>query len=598
MSRTRMRERDSAADQQVAAGEAALRVHGDLAAARAAFGRAFELAEQDCATEAMGRAALGLSGLWVHERRSAVDAANVEARQRRALSVVDPGSTLALRLRVRLAAEVDYRSGRFAELQRLLGEARLRGVPSAVAEGISLLVQCTLGPQHAELRGPLAEELLRAGVATGRPADTVLGLLWRSVDLFLRGDRPAERAYGDLLAHEPATRNAAVGAAIGAMQVMLTIRAGRLAEAEALAEEGAQAGAAAGHPDWMSWYVAQLVAIRWFQGRIGRLTDTLATIAGSSAVSVADNSFLATRALACAAAGDTRQARSALAGAMCRDLPTMPTSTSWLWTMAAAIEAAALLDDAAAAGRAHDMLLPYGHLPVLASIGVACLGSARQPLGIACLTTGDAEGAVDHLTAALEHNSALGHWPAAALARHRLAQAMMSRGAPGDGKAGTILFGEAAAEAAELGMRLPERAPRRGRPGPSPPLCTRRGRRWRIELAGRAADVEDMVGLRHLAVLLANPGLLIPAVDLAGSGRPGSGVELSGQPVLDGEALRRYRARLKALADEIGRAEAAGDHDRGTALRSEQGWLRGQVATGTGLGGRSAVSRTIPNAPA
>lgn len=33
-------------------------------------------------------------------------------------------------------------------------------------------------------------------------------------------------------------------------------------------------------------------------------------------------------------------------------------------------------------------------------------------------------------------------------------------------------------------------------------------------------------------------------------------------------------------------AEVAGDEDRATALRSEQGWLRGQIETCTGLGGR------------
>jgi hypothetical protein len=500
--------------------------------------------------------------------------------------MVDPSSALALRLRIRLAAEADYPSGRFDEVLRMVVEARLRGEPSALAEAISLLVQCSLGPQHAGLRGSLADELLQAGVATGRPADTVLGLLWRAVDLFLRGDRQAERAYADLLAHEPATRNAAVGAATGAMQVMMTIRAGHLADAEALAEDGARDGAAAGHPDWMSWYIAQLVAIRWFQGRIGGLTDTLAGLTGSPAVSVADNSFLAARALACAAAGETRQARGALARAICPDLPTLPTSTSWLVTMTATIEAAALLDDAAAAGRAYELMLPFGHLPVMASVGVACLGSARHPLGIACLTTGDAGRAVEHLAAALEHNAALGNWPAAALTRHWLAQALVRRGAPGDGKAATALLGEAAAEAAELGMRLPVPALRRGRPGSGAPVCARRGRRWRIELAGRAADVEDMVGLRHLAVLLANPGMPIPAVDLAGHGQLQSGVELSSQPVLDGEALRRYRTRLRVLVEEIGRAEAAGDENRATALRSEQGWLRSQIATSTGLGGR------------
>jgi hypothetical protein len=95
-----------------------------------------------------------------------------------------------------------------------------------------------------------------------------------------------------------------------------------------------------------------------------------------------------------------------------------------------------------------------------------------------------------------------------------------------------------------------------------------------------------MVGLHHLATLVANPGVDIPAVDLAEPGRNAAAPGLAPQPVLDEEALRQYRARLRDLADEIGEAEVLGDGERVAALRSETDWLLHEVETSTGLGGR------------
>jgi hypothetical protein len=566
-------------------GEQALYVDGDLVTARAAFGRAFEQAEHERDPHVMARAALGLGGIWVHERRPAVDAANVEAQQRLALSRLHPDSTLALRLRIRLAAEADYRAGRSGEVLRLLDEARSCDEPLAVAEALSLAHHCVLGPEYADMRIVIADELLRVGASTGRPSDTVMGLLWRAADLFLSGERQAERAYAELLSHEPANRNAAAAFATQAMRVMLTIRAGHLTDAEALAETCARAGAAAGDTDWTGWYVAQVLTVRWFQGRVGELVDTVSNIVNSPTLSVIDNSFVAAQAVACAAAGQTRQARGALARIAGRDLADLPRSSSWLAAMTAVVEAAAILGDPAVAGCAYRLLLPYAHLPVMASIGVACLGSAQQPLGVACLVTGDVERAVEHFEAAVAHNSALGHWPATALSRRRLAQALSMRNAAGDARTAAGLYAESAAEAAELGMRLPEPAGR-GRAKPRSPVCTRWGRQWRIELRGRSAVVDDMVGLHHLATLVANPGVDIPAVDLAEPGRNAAAPGLAPQPVLDEEALRQYRARLRDLADEIGEAEVLGDGERVAALRSETDWLLHEVETSTGLGGR------------
>ncbi len=579
------RPRADATGRQLELGEQALYVDGDLVSARLAFGRAFEHAEREQNPRVMARAALGLSGMWVHERRSAVDAARVEARQRRALSRLEANSALALRLRIRLAAEADYRVGRSDEVLRLLDEARSRNDPLALAEALSLAHHCVLGPEHAGTRAALADELLRVGASTSRPSDTVMGLLWRTADMFLGGERQAERAYADLLDHQAAIRNAAAAFTIQAMRVMLTIRAGHLGEAEALAESCARAGAAAGDTDWMGWYAAQLLTIRWFQGRIGELVDTATNIVNSPTLSAVDNSFVAAQAVAAAAAGQTRQARGALARITGRDLADLPTSSSWLAAMTAVVEAAALLDDPAAADRAYRLLLPYAHLPVMASIAVSCLGSAQHPLGVACLVTGHPERAVEHLQAAVEHNSALGHWPAATLSRHRLAQALSARAAPGDARTAAQLHAEAAAEAAELGMRLPEPT-RRARTKPPTAVCTPRGRLWRIELHGRTAVVEDMVGLHHLATLVANPGVEIPAVDLADPDRKAAPSGLVPQPVLDEQALRQYRARLRELADEIDQAEELGDGHRAAALRSETDWLLREIQTGTGLGGR------------
>jgi len=100
------------------------------------------------------------------------------------------------------------------------------------------------------------------------------------------------------------------------------------------------------------------------------------------------------------------------------------------------------------------------------------------------------------------------------------------------------------------------------------------------------AVVDDLVGLHHLATLIANPGVDIPAVELADPDRSAAPPGPAPQPVLDREALRQYRARLRALTGEIGAAEAGGDGERLGALRSELDWLRREVGTSTGLGGR------------
>ena len=87
------------------------------------------------------------------------------------------------------------------------------------------------------------------------------------------------------------------------MDVMLLIRAGRLAEAERAAEASARLGAEVGDADAAAYAAAHLLTIRWLQGRGGELLDLADQVAGSPALVQAEFAFRATVARLAAEAG-------------------------------------------------------------------------------------------------------------------------------------------------------------------------------------------------------------------------------------------------------------------------------------------------------
>ena len=78
-------------------------------------------------------------------------------------------------------------------------------------------------------------------------------------DLFLDGDPHAEGRLGELRGLLADRDHLAVGYVVRAIDVMLAIRSGRLAEAERLAKECLDAGGKAGDIDADGWYAAHLV---------------------------------------------------------------------------------------------------------------------------------------------------------------------------------------------------------------------------------------------------------------------------------------------------------------------------------------------------
>ncbi|MBB5868455.1 tetratricopeptide (TPR) repeat protein [Allocatelliglobosispora scoriae] len=573
-------------------GTQALWTDGDLALSRDHFDAAYRAAEATGDGEALALAAAGLGGLWVHEHRGVQVATLTRDRLRRAVAATEPASPLGIRLRARLAAEHEYSIGEHAATLALVDEARRCGDQIAIFDTASLAFHCALGPGLGELRRSLSDEIISAAIANGCRSDLLMGLLWRVVGLLLDGDALADRALTELRAELADRDHLAVAFVVQAIEVMLRIRAGRFAEARSLAADCADLGRSAGDVDALGWHGAQLVAIAWFEGRLTDLLPMLRELAASPTLSASDYSYVAALAVACAQAGQRREAMSALAKLHGPGLATLPRSSSWLVMIYGLIEAAALLADGELATEAYNLLLPHADQPMLASMGVACFGSAQHALGVASLAAGETDRAVTHLRAAVRDNLKLGHFPAAAMSRARLAQALRQRSGADDRAEADRQLGIATSDAAELGVALPAAPappPARGVRRRQPVACRRRGRDWEFSLGHRVAVVDDSVGTRYLAALVANPGYEIAAVELAVGPDPASSIAAAtttGQPVLDEAAKRSYRRRLTELTDEVEEAEARHDPARAERARSERQWLIDELAARTGLGGR------------
>ncbi len=100
---------------------------------------------------------------------------------------------------------------------------------------------------------------------------------------------------------------------------------------------------------------------------------------------------------------------------------------------------------------------------------------------------------------------------------------------------------------------------------------------------GTTAHVPDSKGVRDLAVLVAHPGVAVPATELAGR-RPFSGAD----PVLDDRAKAEYRRRLVELDEELdsGRAVAGRRRAARSGPRTRRQALLAELSGAVGLGGR------------
>jgi hypothetical protein len=254
------------------------------------------------------------------------------------------------------------------------------------------------------------------------------------------------------------------------------------------------------------------------------------------------------------------------------------------------VEAARAIGDSDLAREAYRQLEPYADRPAVASLGVSCFGSVQRSLGLAALTWGDADLAVDRLTAAVEHNLALGSRPFAAIARAELAEAFAARDAAGDRARATDAWRVAAASAAAIGMparaeQWAQRADALADQTADPPAAVlrREGSHWVIDAGGGPVVAPDLVGFAYLGRLLARPGDEIPAVELCG----GTDLEGAGHELVDRATVHAYRRRVDEIDELLERARRRGRSARVSALEAERAELRQQLASVLAASGRS-----------
>lgn len=148
---------------------------------------------------------------------------------------------------------------------------------------------------------------------------------------------------------------------------------------------------------------------------------------------------------------------------------------------------------------------------------------------------------------------------------------------------------EAATELGEaLGVRairaqLAALAARAPAPSPSPALRMRReGGVWVIEHGGVTVHVKESKGMHMLARLVEDPGRELHVLELAGGADGGDAGEL-----IDARARDAYRARVRALREEIEEASAWNDAGRRERAEGELAAIEAELARALGLGGRA-----------
>jgi tetratricopeptide (TPR) repeat protein len=281
--------------------------------------------------------------------------------------------------------------------------------------------------------------------------------------------------------------------------------------------------------------------------------------------------------------------------------------SEWLFGMAQASEACALLSDGAAATTLYDRLLPYAGRNAVA-IAEGSVGVVDRYLGLLSATLGRLDDAVRHLSDAQRINEGMGALPWAAHCQHDLAAILRRRGAAGDLELAEAADLAALATARHLGMalaagietvQLPAHDSETSRQA-AEATFKREGEYWLVAFDGDSFRVRDSKGMGYLARLLATPNREVHSLELArldhgGRSSPQIAVDdglTEGElgdagPALDADAVAAYRARITEIREELAEAEAWNDPERADRIRAEEQALVHEVESAFGLGGRN-----------
>ena len=362
---------------------------------------------------------------------------------------------------------------------------------------------------------------------------------------------------------------------------------------------------------------ALMVAIRWAQGRLGELRESIRSHAERypSVPRWRD-------ALVAAELGDERAARAELERHARSGFADLPRNVLWVLHLCALAEACVLVHDRRRAAELYELLSPYAERHAI-SLSTMPLGPVALRLGMLAAMLERWEDAERHFATASERCRRLGARAVTARVLYEQARMLLARGAGTDrAQAGALL---ARAEGSCRELDLPGIAERvaalaalapPSRPGgtagePAGAVFRREGDYWTLAYRGELARLRDAKGLGYLACLLRRPGQEVHVLELVGAveGPPvelPSGLRRRGalqagltvsrldaaDPLLDARAREAYRRRLRELSDDLEEARSWSDPERAARAQAEIDALTTELARSAGLDGRDRALAT------
>lgn len=527
----------------------------------------------------------------------------------------EPGE-LRARLLARLAAGLLLAPGSSSRRRALSDEAttiaRVLGDRATLAFVLSRRLTALVGPDILDERRQTLDELAR--IRSGDPAGALDVLTFQIGDLAEAADRQAlDLALASFARHVQSSRDPFHRWTDASFRAAVALLEGRYAEAEALAAEALESGRGAQARSAVLGYAQQLFLLRGEQGRLDEVEPLLRAGASETAVVPAWRCGLADFYSAAGRDADARRELDALAT---DGLASLPRDAAWLTSMALLASACTRLRDTDLAAALYAELLPYAGRIAIARPLVVFVGLVDERLGALASLLGRFDAAERHLASAHATASRMRALPWQAHVLHARAEMLRRRDADGDRTAAAAALDAADAIARPLGMALlgswiaaTRRTLGRGdaataaasAAGVRHATFRREGAVWTLVFEQRVTRLKHMVGLAHLARLLATPSREVHVIDLIAGAHPrdaGDAVDRAALgdagEQLDARARADYAARLRRAREELEESRAAGDLGRCESLTREIDALGRELARGYGLDGRARRAGSAP----
>jgi eukaryotic-like serine/threonine-protein kinase len=605
---------------------------GDTEQARRSFEQVAAVSDRLGTAETLARAALGyvtggtpvrlgLGGLML-TGRFGEETTGTRWLEQALAALPEEDSSLRAQVLARLATELylsDQRERQAALSEQAVAMAQRLGDPEALLVALHGRHWATMSPDRIDLRLANAAEMLEVAVTVGDEETAFLARHARLHDFLELCD--VGRVDAELEAMARTTdriRQPFYQWHMTSMRAMRVMLDGRLDEAERLARRTLEIpGLRRGEYVTYMFEHVLMVAIRWQQGRLGELRETVIEH-GERYPSVARWR----NALVAAELADERTARAEVERHARSGFAELPRNGLWILHLCTLAEACVLIRDRQRAARLYQLLAPFAERNAVA-LSTMQFGPVALRLGMLAAMLERWREAERHFEVAMERCGWLGARAVTARVLYERSRMLLARGAGEDQARAVELLAQAQAICRELDLpeisrRVAALAASVTRPGhtegaqPAAGAVFRReGDYWTLAYRDELARLRDTKGLSYLACLLRHPGRelhvleLVRAVegspaepaqglrradaDVAGLGW--SHLEAS-DPLLDAQAKETYRRRLRELQEDLEEARSWNDSERAARAEQEMDALTAELTRAAGLGGRG---RALPS---